>query len=68
MRKILLSIGVAFLGLILVVLISYGLTSFVLYESNPELWSEGVRMQMVFWVLAYVCFAPLIIYSVKSSL
>ena len=65
-NKTLKSIGIAFIGLLIWGLLIYSAIAFVKAELNPLVWDEYYRWVLVFIMVLYLAFMPLIVNELKE--
>ena len=66
--KTLRALGLVFLGLIIWTLLVYIAFAFVKAEANPFIWSEELRIGMIFLEFAYVLFSPWMVMVLKEEM
>ncbi len=62
------ALGLVFLGLIIWTGLVYIALAFLKAETNPFIWSQGVRGVMLFVIFCYVAFSPLMVISLKDEM
>lgn len=68
MKKILKAIGIVFIGLLIWISMIYLGLAFLKVETNPFIWSQGLRGAMLFVIFCYLVFTPLMINELKDWL
>jgi hypothetical protein len=61
MKKTLKAIGIVIIGLLIWIGMIYLGFAFLKAETNPFIWSQGLRGAMLFIIFCYLAFTPLMI-------
>lgn len=68
MSKIIKALGLVFLGLIIWTALVYIAFAFLKAEANPFIWQEEARGGMLFLVVVYAVFGPLMVMALKEEM
>ena len=68
MNKTIKALKLVFLGLIIWTALNYIAFAFLKAEANPFIWSQTVRIGMLFLEFAYVLFSPFMVMALKEEM